>query len=147
MRAGCAVPVCSPKSFLNLLFFCSYCVFFVFLYLPKTFLLWSYLRLSSKGSVPFLSINLHIKEIVLCSASVFGVNAKKTTILIFLSFLLCLVASTHARHSSFIPRAAPSLTRTSFFCSFFFFLILILLCSHLRFSASLFQFLQNIFSF
>lgn len=77
-RASPEGPVCSPESFLNLLVFCSYCTFFVFFYSPQTFPLWSYLRLSSKGSVPFLSINLHIKEITPCSASVFGVNAKKT---------------------------------------------------------------------
>lgn len=66
--------LCSPKSGLNLLLSHSF-VFLCLLYLSRIFLLWSYFRLSSKGSVPFLSINLHIKEIAPCSASVFGINA------------------------------------------------------------------------
>lgn len=108
--------LCRPHTVCFLL-----CTSIVFLHLPQYFVLWSCLRQHSKGSAPFLSINLHIKEIALCSASVFGVNAKKTPSRFFFLSLLCLVASIHACHSSFIPKAAPSLTHISFFFFCFFF--------------------------
>lgn len=112
------------------------CTSIVFLHLPQYFI-WSCLRQCSKGSVLFLSINLHIKEIALCSASVVGVNAKKTPSRLFFLSLLCLVASTHACHSSFIPKAAPSPTHITFFF-FLFCLIFILLCRHSCFPTPLF---------
>lgn len=113
--------LCSPKSGLNLLLFHSF-VFLCLLYLPQIFLLWSYFRLSSKGSVPFLSINLQIKEIAPCSASVFGINAKKPPHYPDFPFFAVMPGGINTCPSQRFHSWNSSISNTLYFFNFFFFL-------------------------
>lgn len=143
--------LCSPKPGLNLLLF-HFFVLLCRLYLPQIFLLWSYFRLSSKGSVPFLSINLHIKEIAPCSASVFRINAKKPPHYPDFPFFAVMPGGINTCPSQRFHSWNSSISNTLYIFFFFlivdfFIIILMLLYSHLCFPASVFHFLPCIFCF
>lgn len=84
--------------------------------------------MSSKVFVPFLSINLHFKEIVQCAASVSGVNVKKNNFTDFSFFSVMPGGINTCLSQPFIPITAPSLIG---YISFFLFLnfILFWVCS------------------